>query len=142
LFDAVYRGSTRNSVPEAADVDALGRELGMELPLGYRELVTTFGPGTLSDFLVVNMPSEIRSLPGYIDPVERERLACVAQAYQEHKRARALTPDEIERAIVLAYAAAEAPIWIASRRTGSRLFEQVEGDLFEVAQGCFGLVES
>jgi hypothetical protein len=52
-----------------------------------------------------------------------------------------MAPEDVEQAIIFAYAAAEAPIWIASRRTGARLFEQVEGDLFEIRDGVFGLVE-
>jgi hypothetical protein len=84
-FESVYRVSTRNSVPAAGDVDALGRELGMELPLGYREFVTAFGPGTLSNFLVVYMPSEIRNPDSYRGKCDREQLARLAQYYREEK---------------------------------------------------------
>ena len=140
-FESVYRVSTRSSVPMATDVDALGRELGMELPLGYREFVTAFGPGALSDFLVVNMPSEIRNPESYRGKCDRERLALVAQWHREDKRDCVLTPDDIEEAAVFAYASAESPIWIASRRLGPRLFDQVDDDVVEIPEGFFGLVE-
>jgi hypothetical protein len=140
-FESVYRVSTRNFVPTAGDVDSLSQELGMELPLGYREYVTAFGRGTLSDFLVVSMPSEIRNPPSRIETGDRETLACVAQASRADERECVLTPDEIERAIVFARAAGETPIWIASRRLGSRLLELVEGDIFEIRDGFYGLVD-
>ena len=140
-FESVYRVSTRNRVPTAADVEALGREVGMELPAGYSEFVTRFGPGALSDFLVVNIPSEIKIPLSHIASTDREHLAQVAQGYKDDERECALTPGEIEQAIVFARAAAESPIWIASRRHGPRLFEEFQGEVFEISDGFFGLVE-
>jgi hypothetical protein len=138
-FESVYRVSARNSLPSVADVEAVGRELAMDLPVGYREFVTSFGRGTLCDFLVVNMPNEIRDphRPGELD---RERLAYVAKRYKEEKRECVLTPKDIEEAVVFARAAAESPIWIACRRLGPRLFEQVEDWVVEVPEGIVGLV--
>jgi hypothetical protein len=140
-FESVYRVSTRNSVPTEADVDSLSRELGMELPLGYREYVTAFGRGTMSYFLVVKMPSEIRSPDSREEKRNRELLAWVAQSYRQRESECGLVPEDIEQAIIFAYASAEAPIWIASRGLGTRLFEQVEGDVFEIRDGFYGLVE-
>src|SRR5262249_11795351 len=62
--------------------------------------------------------------------------------YRKDKRACILAPDDMEQAIVFAYAAAEAPIWVASRGTEPTLFEVVESDAFEIPRGFFGLVES
>lgn len=140
-FESVYRVSTRNSIPTEAEVDLLCRELGMDLPLGYREYVTAFGPGTMSDFLVVNMPDKIRNPDSRVEKRNRENLAYVAQSYRERDCECGLEPEDIEKAIVFAYASAEAPIWIASRRLGTRLFGQVEGDVFEIHDGFYGLVE-
>ncbi|MCE9531278.1 MAG: SMI1/KNR4 family protein [Planctomycetes bacterium] len=134
-FESVYRVSTRNSVPTVAEVDALARKLGMDLPVGYREFVTAFGPGTLSDFLIAYMPSEISSTPEELD-----RLSQVADDHREGIRESALLPEDIEQAVVFAHAAAEAPIWIASQRLGPRLFEEVEGYVYEIQDGFFGLV--
>jgi hypothetical protein len=113
----------------------------MELPLGYREYVTAFGPGTMSDFLVAKMPSKISSPDSREQKRNREILALVAQSYRERDCECGLEPEDIEQAIVFAYASAEAPIWIATRRLGTRLFEQVEGDVFEIRDGFYGLVE-
>jgi hypothetical protein len=80
----------------------------MELPLGYREFVTTFGRGELCEVLHVYMPSEIES-SGYNDS-ERESLALLAfknsqrktlALLADHYRARGkdspLTPDDLEQ---------------------------------------------
>jgi hypothetical protein len=112
----------------------------MELPLGYREFITSFGPGTVSDILCVNTPREITG-PSRQREDNRYRLAVVAQWRREQTEECALTPDDIEQAIVFAWAAAETPIWIASRRIGPRLFEQGDDYVAEVPQGFFGLVE-
>jgi hypothetical protein len=138
-FESVYHVSARNSLPSVVDVEALGRELAMDLPVGYREFVTSFGSGALCDFLVVNMPNEIRDPRG---PGEREgeRLAYVAERYREKKRECVLSPKDIEEAVVFARASAQSPIWIACRRLGPRLFELVDDYVYEVPEGIFGLV--
>lgn len=112
----------------------------MELPVGYREFVASFGAGAVCDFLVVNMPYQIRESHGRGD-WDGERLAFIAQWYKEEKRECVLTPKDIEEAVVFARASAEKPIWIASRRLGPRLFEEVESDIVEVDEGFFGLVQ-
>src|SRR5260370_23725477 len=123
-FESVYRVSTRNSVPAEAEVDVLGRELGMELPLAYGEYVTGFGPGTLSYFLVAKMPSEIRNADSRDKQHERDLLVFAAQSARE-VQSEFLAPEEIEEGVIFAYASAEAPVWFASRRQGDTLFEQV-----------------
>jgi hypothetical protein len=139
-FESVYRVSDRISAPAEADVDRLARRLGVELPVGYREYVTTFGPGTLSDFLIVKMPAEItdpqpadreyhRLLFGGGDWLLREGLTDPP------------TPEELEQATVFAYASAEAPRWFTCRRKGNRLFEIAECDMLEIKDGFYGLVE-
>lgn len=45
-FESVYRVSTRISVPTEEDINSLSRALRMELPMGYREYVASFGLGT------------------------------------------------------------------------------------------------
>jgi hypothetical protein len=140
-LESVYRVSTRNSIPRAADVDALRRELGMELPTGYREYVTSFGRGRLSYFLLVNTPNEIRNPPSYIGESDRKWLAQLAQWNKQDNRESIMTPEDIERAVVFARADSERPMWIATARLGPRLFEQVDGDIFEIRDGFFGLVE-
>jgi hypothetical protein len=139
VFESVYRVSARNSLPAIADVEALARELAMELPAGYREFVTSFGSGAVCDFLVVTMPNEIREPHGRGEG-DAERLALVAECYREEKREGVLTPKDVEEAVVFARASAERPIWIASRGLGPRLFEEVDDEIVEVPEGFFGLV--
>jgi len=149
-FDSVYRVSTRLSLPAAAEVDALAQELGMELPLGYREFVTTFGRGELCEVLHVYMPSEIRTSSGSNDSErerawlayktsERETLARLADDYRDRDIDSPLTPDDLEEAVV--FASMERPMYAAARRCGQRLFEIVDGDVWEIGDGLHGLVE-
>jgi hypothetical protein len=141
LFESVYRVSTRNSVPTDAEVDLLSSELGMELPLGYREYVTELGPGALCDFLVVKMPSEIRNPESREEKFNRELLAFAAACVTRQNGPSGLTPTDIEQGTIFAYASAERPIWFATRTQGARLFEHVDGDSFEIPNGLYGLVK-
>jgi hypothetical protein len=43
----------------AADVEKLEKKLSVQLPLGYKEYVTTFGDGVLSDCVRVYLPKQI-----------------------------------------------------------------------------------
>jgi len=140
-FESVYRVSARNSVPPAADVDSLGRELGMDLPIGYRDYVTSFGPGTLCNYLIVTMPNEILNPPTWLEKTNRDILAYIELCVTRPDDQSGLTPADIEQALIFAYASAEAPIWCATRTRGTRLFEHVEGDSSEIRDGFYGLVE-
>lgn len=137
-FESVYRVSPRCVPLGGADVDALGRELGMNLPLGYHDFVTTLGPGELCDFLLVNMPDEIRNPSPHSHG--RAVLDWFAQLLREENRSDILTPEDVEKGVVFAYSA-ERPLFIASRRLGPRLFELCDDWIVEIAQGFFGLVD-
>jgi hypothetical protein len=140
-FESVYRVSSRNSVPTDAEVDLLSRELSMELPLGYREYVTAFGPGTMCDFLVVKMPNDIRNPDSQKVDYDRVLLDYAAECLSQQKDQFGLTPADIQHATIFAYASSERPFWFATRTQGMRLFEHVEGDSFEIPNGFYGLVE-
>src|SRR6516225_9645789 len=112
-FETVYPVSARISPAAEAEVDVLARELGMQLPAAYREFVTTFGSGTSCDYLVVCTPKEIRNQLGPTGQTDRERLALLALSFRQQKIERALTPEDLQTAVVFAHAAAEQPIWIA-----------------------------
>src|SRR4051812_24044802 len=43
----------------AADVERLEKKLGVKLPAGYREFMTTLGDGLLSDYVRVYPPKQI-----------------------------------------------------------------------------------
>jgi hypothetical protein len=132
---------TRNSIPGEEDVNSLSRALGMELPMGYREYVTSFGPGTMCTFLVVKMPSQIRNPERRDEEFYRDVFAFAGEYASDPGNVAGLDSTEFEHATVLAYANAEAPIWFATRTRGARLFEHVEGGTFEIENGFFGLVE-
>jgi hypothetical protein len=140
-FESVYRVSIRNSYPGDVDVNSLSRALGMELPIGYREYVTSLGLGTMCTFLVVKMPSQIRNPERQDEEFYREVFAQAGQFVSKPDNVAGLDSTDLERATVFAYASAEAPIWFATRTHGTRLFELVEGDTFEIENGFFGLVE-
>lgn len=140
-FESVYRVSTRNSVPSKEEINSLSRALSMELPIGYREYIASFGPGTLCTFLVVKTPSQIRNPDTQDEKYYREVFGLAGQYASESGNVAGLDSTEFESATVFAYASAEAPIWFATRTQGARLFEYVEGDTFEIANGFFGIVE-
>ncbi|MFO0964071.1 MAG: hypothetical protein U0793_00605 [Gemmataceae bacterium] len=140
-FESVYRVSPRNSVPLDAEVDLLSRELGMELPIGYREYATSFGPGTMCTFLVVYMPSQIAKPDKRDEMHYRDVLAVAARYASDPGNVAGLDSTDFARAKVLAYASAERPLWLATPTQGSRLFEHADGDTFEIENGFFGLVE-
>lgn len=140
-FESVYRVSTRNSVPTDEDIKSLCRALSMEMPIGYREYVASFGLGTMCTFLVVKVPSQIRNPDSQDEKFYRQVFARAGQYASDSGNVAGLDSTEFERATVFAYASAEAPIWFATRTQGERLFEHVEGDTFEIENGFFGLVE-
>jgi hypothetical protein len=113
----------------------------MELPIGYREYVTSFGLGTMCTFLVVKMPSQLRNPDRGDEEHYREVFRFAGEYASDSGNVAGLDPTEFERATVFAYANAEAPIWFATRTRRARLFEHVEGDTFEIENGFFGLVE-
>ncbi len=113
----------------------------MELPIGYREYVTSLGLGTMCTFLIVKMPSQIRNPERQDEEFYRKVFAYAGQYASKPGNVAGLDSTDFERATVFAYASAEAPIWFASRTQGARLFEHVEGDTFEIENGFFGLVE-
>jgi hypothetical protein len=137
-FESVYRVSARNSFPGEEDVNSLSRGLGMELPVGYREYVTSLGLGTMCTFLVVKMPSQIRNPDKQDEEFYREVFALAGEYASEPGNVAGLDSTDCAGATFLAYAAADAPIWFATPTHGPRLFEHVEGDTFEIANGLFG----
>src|SRR5262249_55975296 len=137
-FESVYRVSTRISSPDDEDINSLSQALGMELPIGYREYVTSLGLGTLCTFLVVKMANQIRNPERRDEEYYREMFAHAGQHASKPWNAARLHSTDFERATVFAYADAEAPIWFATPTQGTRLFEHVEGDTVEIENGFFG----
>lgn len=140
-FESVYRVSNRNSVPSAEDVHSLSRALRMELPIGYREYIASFGPGTMCTFLVVETPNQIRNPDAEDEKYYREIFDLAGQYASVTDNIAGLDSADFERAVVFAYASAEEPIWFATRTQGARLFEHADGGTYEIENGFFGLVE-
>ena len=140
-FESVYRVSTLNSIPVEEDVNSLSRALGMELPIGYREYVTSFGLGTMCTFLVAKMPSQIRNPEREDEEFYRQVFAYAGEHASNPGNLAGLDSSDFEHASVFAYANAESPIWFATRTRGARLFEYTECGTFEIENGFFGLVE-
>src|SRR5262245_14417510 len=114
----------------------------MELPIGYREYAASLGLGTMCTFLIVKMPKQILNSAGPCDegltfavedPLESEQ-----NPNSWWRNVAGLGSADFQRAMVFAYAAAEAPIWFATPSQGPRLFEYVEGDTCEIENGFFG----
>jgi hypothetical protein len=60
-FNNVYCVTPRQLRPsQGAQIDELMRVLGRELPLGYREYLTTFGWGRMCEWLWVDKPEHVR----------------------------------------------------------------------------------
>jgi len=71
MFDDVIVVSRQRDLTTADEVSALERGLGVAMPPGYTEFVTTLGEGTYGDSLQIRLPATIRrDLPG-----SRERWA-------------------------------------------------------------------
>ena len=140
-FESVYRVSRRNALPTKEDVVSLGRELGMELPVGYQDYITTFGAGTLSYILMVRTPDEIRNPTDRDRTFYREMIAYAAKECASNTDQIDLSPSDIERGTFFARESAEAGLWFAVPSQGTRLFEFISGDIFEIENGFYGLVD-
>jgi hypothetical protein len=58
-FDDVYLVSDKLEIVPGSEIDALVEQLGMPLPQGYREYMTTLGVGDYCDFIRVYPPERI-----------------------------------------------------------------------------------
>jgi len=65
MFDDVIVVSRQRRLTTTGEVTALERDLGIAMPPGYAEFVTTLGEGTFGDSLQIKLPATIRrDLPG------------------------------------------------------------------------------
>ena len=140
LFESVYRVSSRSSLSSEEEIHSLERSLGMELPIGYREYATSLGVGAMCTFLVVKPPNQIGSPASKDEEFYRALFAEDDENASDARNVAGLDSIDFQHATVFAFAAAEAPIWFATRTRGPRLFEYVKGDTFEIENGFFGLV--
>jgi hypothetical protein len=60
MFDDVIMVSRERTLASAEEVASLDRDLGVAMPPGYAEFVTTLGEGTYCDSLEVKLPATIR----------------------------------------------------------------------------------
>jgi SMI1 / KNR4 family (SUKH-1) len=72
-FEHVYRVTDQLAISSPAEVDELEKQLGLALPVGYREFVTSLGEGHYCDILRVWPPQRIR-----------QELASFRTTYSEH----------------------------------------------------------
>src|SRR4051812_29835293 len=69
-YNDLYPVTMRLEPVPAAEVDRLAADYRLELPGGYRDFLTRFGPGNVCGYLEVMHPDEIR--------------VCMRELYAEH----------------------------------------------------------
>jgi hypothetical protein len=126
---AVYRISSKNLVAGDEEVDTLARKLRWELPIGYREYVTTLGTGSVCDFLYVNMPKESKE--------PRYKLAEYLSGWWFPEL---FTRHEWDEAIIFALTD-QRPLFFSSPRFSPQLVQLCDDWIQETPNGFYGLVD-